>query len=239
MRLWPDLTARSRADERMDDRSIRGPELVGALRELRVINTLLLGFWPTLEGVVRLWSADGKPRRLTIVDVGAGSGDVNRMVLWWATWQRVDLHLILVDIHPDTCHVAAAYYANEGRVTVVQGDITRLPFRRCDVVTASFVLHHFVSEEIPGILEELLSVARLGVVVNDLHRHAFAWLFIAAATRLLSRNRMMLSDAPLSVQRGFRRADFVALRSSPALRGIRFGWRPFFRYMVIVSGDRQ
>lgn len=236
MRLWPDLTTRSESLERMDDRSLGGAELVEALRQLRWINGLLLGFLPSLEGVATLWRQAGRPPRLTLLDVGAGSGDANRMLLWWARLRGIDLHIVLVDIHPDTCRAAAAYYAQQPRVTVVQGDIFCLPFAHCDIVTAALVMHHFPAAQVQPALEEMLAVGRLGVVVNDLHRNAFAWLFIAAATRLLSRNQMIRSDAPLSVQRGFRRSDLQRLREQPALAALRFGWRPFFRYLVIVPG---
>jgi hypothetical protein len=53
-------------------------------------------------------------------------------------------------------------------------------------------------------------------------------------TRLFSRNRLIRHDAPLSVQRGFRPADFERLRDLPDLRGLRYRWRPLFRYLVIV-----
>jgi hypothetical protein len=74
----------------------------------------------------------------------------------------------------------------------------------------------------------------LGVIINDLHRHPLAWAFIWAATRLLSRNRLIRHDAPLSVWRGFRPADFERLKKTPGLAGLRYAWRPFFRYLVII-----
>jgi hypothetical protein len=83
-------------------------------------------------------------------------------------------------------------------------------------------------------LRTLAGASRLGVVINDLHRHPLAWLGIWLMTRLFSRNRLIRHDAPLSVQRGFRPADFERLRDLPDLRGLRYRWRPLFRYLVIV-----
>ena len=59
--MWPDLTQRSAALELMDDLTIGGDELAEALRELRAINRVLGSAWLTLEGVLRLWHAAGRP----------------------------------------------------------------------------------------------------------------------------------------------------------------------------------
>jgi 2-polyprenyl-3-methyl-5-hydroxy-6-metoxy-1,4-benzoquinol methylase len=166
-----------------------------------------------------LWRLAGRPVQLSILDVGAGSGDINRRLLNWATRRHIRLNLTLVDIHPDTCTVAAAYYRDEPRVQVQQGDIFYLASQQADIVTASLFLHHFPAAQVPDVLQAMLHAARLGVVINDLHRHWLAWAGILAAT----------------VRRGFRSADFRQLQELPELAGLTFTWRPFFRYLVIIS----
>lgn len=235
MGSWPDLQVRSEARELMDDRSIAGPELLEALRQLRWINRLLGAAWPTLEGVVALWQRAGRPRRVTLLDVGAGSGDANRLLLRWADWWGIDLHITLVDLHPDTCGVAAARFQHEPRVHVICADLFKLPLNRVDMVTASLVLHHIPSAQLPQVVSTLLEAARIGVVINDLHRHVVAWAAIWTATRLFSRNRMLRHDAPLSVRRGFRRADFAHLQVAPDVTMLHCRWRPLFRYLIVAT----
>lgn len=232
--MWPDLTERSAALERMDDLTIGGDELAEALRQLRVINRVLGSAWPTLEGVLRLWYAAGRPGRLTILDVGAGSGDINRLLLAWASRQGIAMRITLIDIHPQTCAAAAAYYHDEPRVQVLCSDVMQLGFGQADIVTAALFTHHFSSGQLPAVYTALAGAARLGVVVNDLHRHPLAWASIWAATRLLSRNAMIRHDAPLSVLRGFRSEDLDRLRALPNLHGLSYRWRPFFRYLILV-----
>jgi 2-polyprenyl-3-methyl-5-hydroxy-6-metoxy-1,4-benzoquinol methylase len=232
--MWPDLTQRSTALELMDDRSIGGEELVGALRELRVINRWLGSAWPTLEGVLRLWRRAGQPPRLTILDIGAGSGDINRLLLAWAARWGVAMHITLVDIHPETCAAAAAYYRDEPCVQVVCSDLLRLGTQSADIVTAALFTHHFPSDQLPDVFGALTRAARIGVVVNDLHRHTLAWAGIWVATRLFSNNRMIRHDGPLSVRRGFRPSDLDQLRAEPGLGALTYAWRPFFRYLITI-----
>ncbi len=236
MGILPDLSSRSEALELMDDRSIAGEELAGALAELRWINRLLGSAFPTLEGVGALWRQAGCPVQLSILDIGAGSGDVNRLLLRWAALRRIHMHITLIDIHPQTCAAATAYYGDDSRIHVEQGDLFDLPAQRADIVTASLFTHHFTNEQLPAVFQVMRRAARLGVVVNDLQRHRLAWLSIWLLTRLFSRNRMIRHDAPLSVWRGFRAADFEQLRCSPGLAELRYVWRPLFRYLVTVPG---
>lgn len=233
----PDLAVRAEQPERMDDRSIGGAELAEALRQLSWINRLLGAAWVTWEGVVRFWREAGRPARLHLLDVGAGSGDINRLLLRWADRAGVALSITLLDIHPETCAHAARQFQGDPQISVEQGDLLRLAPGRADIVTASLVLHHLPTAQLPGALLGLKRAARLGVVINDLHRHPFAASFIGGATRLLSRNPMIRHDAPLSVRRGFRAADLDALRQVDGLDGLRYRWRPFFRYLITLPGD--
>lgn len=219
----------------MDDPRIGGAELREALAQLRLINLALGAARPTVEGVARLWRAAGRPPALTILDVGAGSGDISRPLRRWAARRGVALRLLLVDVHRETCAAAAAAHGGDPAVLVVCGDLLRLGLRPADIVTAALFTHHFRDAELPAVYRAMIGAARLGVVVNDLQRHPLAWLGIWLATRLLSRNRMIRHDAPLSVRRGFTAGELRRL-------GARLGapllvaWRPLFRYLVLAPG---
>jgi SAM-dependent methyltransferase len=226
---------RSEAAELMDDRAIGGAELAEALRQLRWINRLSGAGWPTVEGVDRLWRRAGRPARLSVLDVGAGSGDQTLLLLRWAAWRSVELRVTLVDIHPETCAQARALFRAEPRVDVLCADLLGLAPRCADVVTAALFTHHFASAALPEVFAALARASRLGAVVNDLHRHWLAWGFILVATRLLSRNRMIRNDAPLSVRRGFTARELDALAAHPQLHGLRYSWRPLFRWLIVTS----
>jgi hypothetical protein len=57
------------------------------------------------------------------------------------------------------------------------------------------------------------------VIVSDLHRNRLAWLGIHVVSRVLGCGPMIRADGPLSVRKGFVRADLEALSVRSGLRG--------------------
>lgn len=233
--MFPKLHQRASAAELMDDFTSGGEELREALRELRRLNRLFAASAPTLYGVKQLWRDAGKPKQLSITDVGAGSGDVNRRVLQWASKQGVTVMITLVDMTEEACAEARQLYMDEPRVQVVRGNLFTLPEARTDIVTGTQLLHHFSEEELPRAVASMLRAARLGVVVNDIHRHWIAWTAVWLATRVISSNKYILNDGPLSVAKGFRSQDWKRLKQTMGINQMLYSWRPLFRYAVVIG----
>ena len=235
--MFKSLKIREASPELMDDFSKGGPELVEALRHLRRLNRIFNAAGPTLYGIKTLWRLAGKTRNSFRVDVGCGSGDVNRRLLRWADACGIDMRIRLMDITEEACSEARLFFRGEPRVEVVQGDIFSLQAQKAaaaDIVTAGQFLHHFSDEELPQVTNCLLRSSRWGVVINDIHRHFLPWAAVWVMTRLISKNRYIRHDGPLSVAKGFRSSDWKSL--SHALSGIQLAaaWIPLFRYAVVI-----
>ncbi|MBB6690640.1 methyltransferase domain-containing protein [Cohnella xylanilytica] len=229
------LRTRAREPELMDDFARGGEELREALRHLRLLNRVFGASGPALYGVKRLWKEAGRPGDWTVLDVGAGSGDVNRALLRWADREGVRLGLVLMDKTEEACEEARSLFRGESRIEVRRGDLFELPPRCADVVTASQLAHHFSDEELPSVLTRLLEASRIGAVLADIHRHWLAWLAVSLATRVLSRNRYIRHDGPLSVAKGFRREDWARLGAGTGgTVALDVSWRPLFRYAAVA-----
>lgn len=206
-----------------------------ALVHLRRLNRLFGAASPTLYGVKKLWRDAGCPKSLSIVDIGAGSGDVNKKLLRWALEEGVRLNVTLVDKTEEAAKEAALYYWNESRVQIRQADLFELEADSADIVTGTQFIHHFAGEELARAASQMLRISRIGVALNDIHRHWLSWSAVWLATRLLSRNPYIRHDGPLSVAKGFRAGDWEKLRRSPGLDQLSYSWRPLFRYAVTIS----
>lgn len=228
------LEARATASERMDGGGVPEAELAGAYRRLRALNRLFAAAAPIRIGVERLWADAGKPDRLSVLDVGAGSGDVNRALLRWADRNRVELTIRLVDRREEACREAMRLFRGEKRVAVERGDLFDLPERSADIVTAAQFVHHFGSDELPGVIRRMLDASRLGVVVSDLRRHVVPWAAVWLTARIITRNPSIRIDGPLSVARGFRDEDWDRLASEGGFRDLRYWRKAPYRYVVVI-----
>ena len=110
-----------------------------------------------------------------------------------------------------------------------------LPFKpeQFDIVHLSLFLHHFKEEEIKEILFNLSSLAKYGIIINDLQRSFFALLGIKILTMLFSKSEMVKNDAPLSVKKSFVKKDLVKILNSLNFNfEIKYKWA--FRWLVVV-----
>ncbi|MHC2205392.1 2-polyprenyl-3-methyl-5-hydroxy-6-metoxy-1,4-benzoquinol methylase [Paenibacillus sp. PvR053] len=238
--MFKSLRQRAAESELMDDLSAGGPELREALQHLRKLNGIFGASAPALYGVRRLWTEADKPRRLSILDIGSGSGDVNRKILRWADANRIELKITLVDITEEACEEARQFYYNEPRVRVMRSDVFKLPEACADVVTGTQFVHHFASDELLRVARSMLKASRIGVVINDIHRHWIPWAAVWLTARIVSRNRFVVNDGPLSVAKGFRSEDWDGLKKAlgESESKLWYTWRPLFRYAVVIRKNK-
>ncbi|HEY2492099.1 MAG TPA: methyltransferase domain-containing protein [Paenibacillus sp.] len=234
MFIFKKLQKRAEEPELMDDFSMGGDDLHEALRDLRLLNQIFAASSPTIYGVERLWILADRPTQLSILDVGAGSGDVNRHILRWADKKGIDVTIQLVDVTKEACEEARQFFHDEPRINVRLVDVKDLSEACVDIVTGSQFIHHFTGDELHTVVIHMHKASKLGVVINDIHRQWIPWLAVWIVSRAVSTNRYIWHDGPLSVAKGFRAADWIKLREALGFPGLIYSWRPLFRYAVVI-----
>jgi 2-polyprenyl-3-methyl-5-hydroxy-6-metoxy-1,4-benzoquinol methylase len=228
------LQKRAEEPELMDDFSMGGDDLHEALRDLRLLNQIFGASGPTIYGVERLWIQANSPKHLSILDVGAGSGDVNRHLLKWADKKGIEIRITLADVTPEACEEARIFFHDEPRVEVRLVDIRNITEACVDIVTGSQFIHHFAGDELHAMVSHMHKASKLGVVINDIHRQWIPWVVVWVVSRVVSSNRYIRHDGPLSVAKGFRASDWVELSEALKLPQLIYSWRPLFRYAVVI-----
>lgn len=234
MSILKKLKKRAEEPELMDDFSMGGDDLHEALRDLRLLNQIFGASSPTIYGIERLWIVANRPKHLSILDVGAGSGDVNRHILRWADKKGIDVTIQLVDVTVEACEEARHFFHDEPRVQVRLVDVKDLPEACVDIVTGSQFIHHFTGDELHTVVNYMYKASKLGVVINDIHRQWIPWLAVWIVSRVVSTNRYIRHDGPLSVAKGFRATDWIKLREAIGIPQLNYSWRPLFRYVVVI-----
>lgn len=229
-----DLSARSTLPEKMDAPGVAEHETRQALRELEVVNELLGGYNVVLHALGQL---DWPAREVTIIDMGCGGGDMLRAIAVWAIKHNHKVKLIGVDWNPVMTAYAterSSQYNNISFKTLSVFDDTLLA-EKADITMSSLFCHHFDKKELVDLVSRMYHLAGYAVIINDLHRHWFAYYSIKMLTSVLSKTYLVKYDAPLSVARSFIRNDWKEILSEANIANYSLNWKWAWRWELIIK----
>ena len=192
----------------MDSAELDPAVYAAILTDLARLNTLLLTHRPTLAFLRR--ALRGR-KRFRLLDVGFGHGDALRAIARWARKRGIEAELTGVDLNPKSLPVARAATPPELGIDYRIGDYADLAGEPWDFVVSSSVTHHMSDSEIHAFLRFMESEARIGWLVNDVHRHAFAYRGYPLLDRIMRWHRIVREDGRLSIARAFTRPDWESL----------------------------
>ncbi|MBX2827342.1 MAG: methyltransferase domain-containing protein [Flavobacteriaceae bacterium] len=221
----------------MDDMNFQGPEMHALLEDLARVNSWLGGIEITVTGIQKLLQQKRKAgEQLTIVDVGCGDGEILRQCSQWAAKQGISVHCIGVDANPFILNIAeqrSSSFSNiEFKKIDVLSNIDSMP--EFDIALCTLFLHHFDEGNIVRLLGDLQSKAKVGIVINDLQRSAWAFGLFKIFSSLFLKTRTARHDGLVSVARGFKKKELQQL--SQGIQGVHeIHWKWAFRYQWLIS----
>jgi 2-polyprenyl-3-methyl-5-hydroxy-6-metoxy-1,4-benzoquinol methylase len=234
-----DLSVRSPQIEIMDDLNCSGEVVNQTLRELETINTLLGGNHVTINGIKQLLKNRISTKPLVIGDLGCGGGDILKLIDQWSKRKNISLSLIGIDANPNIIDFAKKNSVDFPNIQYEAVDIFSDAFRKkeFDIVIGTLFFHHFDKTQLVEFFRQVKTQVRVGVVINDIHRHWFAFHSIRLLTKIFSRSAMVKFDAPLSVLRAFKKNELVEILEMAGIKNFTLRWMWAFRWQVIVKAD--
>lgn len=229
------LKYRSNDKEYLDGDSIATADLYRNLVELDIINKQLGGYNASLKGMDIILRKYKTIR--TVLDIGFGGGDSIKQLSKFARKRNADLFFYGVDLKRDCVTYAEknlAAISNKQLICDDYRNISAQLLAQADVLHCSLFLHHLTNAEI-------VSLFKFGkehhciILANDLHRNRFAYYSIKFLTALFSKSYLVKNDAPLSVKRGFRKNELIALLQQAGFTDYSVTWCWAFRYMLIAT----
>lgn len=227
---------RSRELEHLDKGDYTPEEYEGCIVELERVNRWL-GDASALRDSILSEIEKVDLRIFSVVDVGAGSGEMLRVIAAWARETKRNATLAGVELNARSAMAINQRSTAFPEISGLRGDAFSLPFRdkQFDYAICSLFTHHFKDDQVVEILRELSRVAARGIYVIDLHRHPVAYCFFTTVARLFLHNRLIREDGALSILRSFIPGELASLAQRAKMRDIKV--ERHFPYRLVLAAS--
>lgn len=222
--------------ENIDKGTYTPQEYEGCLVELRRVNRWLGDTRALRRSLLTAIERSGASR-FSVLDVGAGSGQLLRVAANWAKYNHREGQFIGLELNERSARAIGS--DSKHRILAIRGDTFHLPFAddAVDYGICSLFTHHFRDNEVVLLLKELARVSRRQLFVIDLHRHPIAYLFYTTLGRLMLHNRLLREDGALSILRSFKPGELYALAERAGLADIQVSRS--FPYRLVLSATKN
>lgn len=225
---------RSHRLEHIDTGNYTAEEYESCIGELQFVNRWMGDAHSLKVTLLREIEAQGL-KSFSVLDVGAGSGELLRVAATWARQTGRQLRAVGLELNERMAESIIEESDRFDEIGSVRGDALKLPFSdaQFDYVICSLFTHHFLDEQVVQILREMSRVARRRIVVIDLHRHPVAYLLYTTLGKLVLHNRLLRHDGALSILRSFKTDELRELAQRAGLRDILV--ERHFPYRLVLS----
>jgi ubiquinone/menaquinone biosynthesis C-methylase UbiE len=225
---------RSHRLEYIDTGNYTAEEYEDCIGELQLVNRWMGDAHSLRTTLFREVEAESL-RSFSVLDVGAGSGELLRVAATWAREAKRQFRGVGLELNERSAESINQESERFEEISGVRGDALRLPFAdsQFDYVICSLFTHHFLDERVIEILGEMSRVARRRIFVIDLHRHPIAYLLYTTLGKLVLHNRLLRHDGALSILRSFKSDELLELAQRAGLRDVLIERR--FPYRLVLS----
>ncbi len=234
--MFAQFRQRSLELEHLDKGDYTAEEYEGCLVELRRINRWL-GDARALRESLLSEIEKTNLGNYSVLDVGAGSGELLRVVAKWSQNSGRTAALIGVELNQQSANAILEQSTDFPEISATRGDAFRLPFvdNQFDYAMCSLFTHHFKDADAVAILRELGRVTARRLFVIDLHRHPVAYFFYTTVGQLLLHNRLIREDGALSILRSFTPGELNKLAERAGLKAFKVTRR--FPYRLVLAAS--
>ena len=234
--MFEKFRQRSLEPENLDKGSYTAEEYEGCLVELRRVNE-----WLGDANALRdsLFKEIGRRdlRSFSVLDVGAGSGELLRVAAKWARETNRQASLVGLELNQRSALAILEESAEFREISSIRANGFQLPFgdNSFDYVIQSLTLHHFDDAGAVKILRQMARVARCGIFVIDLNRNPVAYLFYTTIGHLFLHNRLIREDGALSILKSFTPEEMEQIAQLAGLVNARV--EKHFPSRLVLSAD--
>lgn len=236
--MFEKFKRRSYQLEHIDTGSYTTDEYEGCIVELQRVNRWMGDAWTLQKTLFKQVETDGL-RSFSVIDVGAGSGELLRVTAAWCLRTKRELQAVGLELNPRSALAIREESLAFPEINAVRGDAFHLPFAdaQFDYAICSLFTHHFHELHVKDLVREMSRVARRGIFVIDLHRHPVAYFLYTTLGKLVLKNRLLREDGALSILRSFTPEEFYDIARDAQLKDVHVERHFPFRLVLSAAGS--
>ena len=207
--------------ERIDTGDYTPAEYDRFLHEIRLVNRFI-GDKRALQKTLLTEIKKENLREFSVLDVGAGSGELLREIGKFARRRKSRAKLFGLELNARSADAILEESKNFAEIKSVQANALRLPFadETFDYAISSLFTHHLTDDQIVKTLREMKRVARRKIFIIDLHRHPLAYFFYKIFCVAFQISPLVREDGSLSILRSFKPEELKTLAQNAGLKNI-------------------
>jgi len=225
---------RSHRLEYIDTGNYTTAEYADCISELQFVNRWMGDAHSLKATLLREIESQSLPG-FSILDIGAGSGELLRVAATWARQTNRRLSAVGLELNESMAESILEQSEQFDEISSVRGDALKLPFAGAefDYVMCSLFTHHLLDEQVVHVHREMSRVAKRRIYVIDLHRHPVAYFLYTTLGKLVLHSRLVRHDGALSILRGFKSDELLELAERAGLPDIRV--ERHFPFRLVLS----
>ncbi len=175
-------------------------------------------------------------QEFSVLDVGAGSGELLRTIAKYARKQKRSAKLFGLELNKRSAESILEESIDFNEIKAIRADALVMPFadNSFDFVISSLFTHHLTNQQIIKVLAEMSRVSTRGIFVIDLHRHPFAYALYKLFCFGFRISRLVREDGSLSILRSFNPNEIKDLAEEANLEKISV--KRYFPFRLVLSG---
>lgn len=207
--------------ERIDTGDYTAAEYDRFLHEIGFINRVLGDKWALEKTLLRGIERENL-QEFSILDVGAGSGELLRAIAGYARKTKRKANLLGLELNARSAQAILEESKDFTEIESIRGNALQLPFAEnaFDYAICSLFTHHFTDENVIKILSEMNRVTRHGIFVIDLYRHPAAYSLYKLFCTVFRISGLVREDGLLSILRSFKPDELAKLAAEAGLENI-------------------
>jgi len=171
--------------------------------------------------------------------MGCGDGEMLRKVSKFLKKKGVACTLVGIDLRDDVLDIAREKSKAFPEIQYRKQNILELDRSfDCDILLCTLTMHHFTDANIQIFTEKFVSIAKIGVIINDLERSKIAYQLFKLFSFFFIQTPVAKYDGLVSISKGFLKPELEAYAAPLTDTTHHIAWKWAFRYVWIMQPNR-